>query len=487
MSKLSFIFNETDFKPWLDIDASFIMPFSPSQVDTSVKVGHSNGQMFIDSTDDLTTIDIPFIISGGDVKAKFDQVRQALHVFTPKQLIISDKPDRYWLAKPKGGPTVKRDDEVYITGTISFECTFPYAQSFTQTEYTFKSGQQIQINNEGTEPTTANFDIVNASDNGFIGIAGTNGTIQLGNTNESDSAPTYSTNVALDNTFNNASELSGWTLNSTTFKPAYPNNKVIAGSFAVKRGEAGDYCIGVSNYANGSVNGMWYGPSVYHSVTSAKDFEITTYIKNVDYNHNSLGVSEFNVYSSDGSIICGYRFRQISRGGQMELYFYVGNTVFQQWTGSTDAFLKNFLGNVVIKKEGNAFTFSVINNKNGVHGIYHFNSSTYGAKSISGVGYWVAKSQAYEGFISELYWVYVKTTSQGFTDVKNIFGAGDQVHIEETDRTVTTYLNGMPRIDLQDIGTRPIIVPPGLSYVEVLVSDFSSPASITMSFNRRYI
>lgn len=486
MSKLSFTFNGFNFEDYIDIDSSFSMPVGPNKTDKTVKAGVQNGTRFVSTTDDLTEIEMPIIISGVNFKHDFNILKEKLRTDKPEKLIISDYPDRYWLARPKIASAPKRDSEIYLSMTITWQCYFPYSQSLDPISVQSDTTGLIKIKNNAPLSAPVDFSITNHGDNGYFGISGTESVIQIGNPQEIDGTNTVEQRLALFNTFNDDSELSSWEMN--TYQPAYAYGNTLGGTFATHSGLHGDHSVYVSDFKSGDIKTMWYGASMYKGFsTIGTNFDLSTLIQTVRNGNQSLGVSEFNVYDIDGKVLCGYRFRQINSGGEMQLFFYVRDKIVKEWTTNASAFLKNFWGNINITKEGSDFTFRVINLDNDIKGTYHYYDNSLADIAGVGAGFWAAKYQGFDAFKCELFMVSVKVSETGFDNLKNVFSEGDDIKINSTDAAVVTLLNGNPRIDLQDFGTSPIFVPPGESSIQVSKSSFAGVPEVTATYRERWL
>lgn len=478
---LSVVFNDVELSQWITVTTGFTRGSRGPKEILTANSGNSNGSFLQGSRFVEKTISMPFILLQPTLQER-RKLAAALNVDEPKRLIFGDEPDKYYMAMPSDSidfeEFAKHDD-----GTIEWLCLDPFAYAIDQKSID-AVGDTISINNAGTMPTPVSFEITNHGDNGFVGLAGADGIIQVGNPQEQDGENKTEQSVVLSHSFNSDAELAGWEMN--THKPAYTYGNTLGGTFATHSGLHGDKSVYVSDFKNGTVKTMWYGASMYKGFTPSANFDLTTLIQTVK-NGNSLGVSEVNIYDSAGVPLCGYRFRQISVGGQMQLFFYVRDKIVMEWTGNTNGFLKNFWGNINITKEGPNFTFRVINLDNKVKGTYHYYDNSLATTTGVGAGFWVARSQGTQAFKCELLMIHVNVSLTGFNNLKNVFAEGDDIKINITDTTVKTSLNDMPRIDLQDIGTQPIMAPVGKSEIKIVSSSFSSAPDVTARFRERWI
>lgn len=482
---VTFSFGGVDFGDILGISAKFLRPSMPNFVVIAGKSGNANDRFFMDQYDDMTDLVVPFVIYKQDYEDHYREIGKRLHNTGVQKLIFSDRPDRYYLAIPKEVPSASSNRKTFISGSITFSLLFPYAQSIVEKTATGTNGT-IDISNLGDLPTPVSFDVINHGENGFLGFANDSASIQIGNAQEQDSAQFNINERAIFNSFNDNSEISGWTLN--TKKPKYPNGSTLTGTFATKIAQKGDHAAYANSFAEGNVKSMWYGPSIYKKVTASRNFDMSTLVRAAKNGRTGLGVSEIFLYDSNDTPLCGFRFRQISNGGNIQLYFYVRDTIVFSWEANTDWLLKDFLGNIRIVKNGGQFTFSLNSIvKKGNHGSYSYYDASLTDIKVAGVGVWHAKQKTFSTFIFELYMITMTVTDSGFNDVKNVFNEGDQVRVEQTDYTVVPYLNDTPRIDLNDFGSEPMMLKQGDSTISVLTSTFSGTPEVKARFRERWL
>lgn len=113
-----------------------------------------NGEMFIGARWGVSTVSFSIGIHGTALQRRnaFSQLGAWLTVDEPKQLILPDTPDRYYLAVPDGSLDLERG----IGGEISqltFKLVDPIAYSTTETTITVPSGGSITFNVGGTAAT----------------------------------------------------------------------------------------------------------------------------------------------------------------------------------------------------------------------------------------------------------------------------------------------------------------------------------------------
>lgn len=489
-NRLTATFNGVNLSDYLVITQDFSRNLLPDKEIKTVSSGNSNGVQLQSTRFKEMTISMPFAMLN-TTTAKKRQLASILNVDEPKRLVFSDEPDKFYMAMP--------DESIefselfrYDEGTISWLCLEPYAFAIDEKSFN-SSGNTITIQNDGTYPTPVNFDIENQSDNGFVGIVNSDAIIQIGNPDEVDGFDYTNQDSLIFNSFATKTELDSWSFN--TVQPNYSYNKVLAGSFGVKQGTNKDWMTYPIDFGDAGVKNMWYGPSMYKPFaknsageSSVSNFQLTSLIQSIARKNNSMGVQELTVIDEDGAPLCGFYFRKITQASMnVSLYMFVGNTIVQKWEGASVKWVKNFLGNISVVKEGSNFTFTLNNLTTKARGTYHYFDKVLGAKKAKGVVYWNGIQSKIAAIDMQLFFVRVNSATQGWSNSKNLFMAGDQIRIDCTDQTVWPYLNNDLILDVMDKGSRPILAPPGESVVNVAQSTFAQQIKVKATIRERWI
>lgn len=113
-----------------------------------------NGEVFIGSRWGASTVAFSIGVYGTALERRnaFSQLGAWLDVDEPKQLILPDTPDRYYLAIPDGSLDLERGIGGEIS-QLSFTLVDPIAYSTTETTITVPSVGSITFNVGGTAPT----------------------------------------------------------------------------------------------------------------------------------------------------------------------------------------------------------------------------------------------------------------------------------------------------------------------------------------------
>ncbi|WP_416411294.1 distal tail protein Dit [Lactococcus lactis] len=154
------------------------------------------GQSFVKNTLSAKKITITIRKSGipSDWIALRKELAKVLDVNEPAPLIFGDEPNKVWYAVADGTQALSEDiSNLVATGTLTFIVPEGHAYStYTNVLNSDNSGGvdgsitpnddgsvDITINNQGTLPTWIDLKLTNNHDNGYFGIAGVNGSLEL--------------------------------------------------------------------------------------------------------------------------------------------------------------------------------------------------------------------------------------------------------------------------------------------------------------------
>lgn len=161
------------------------------------------GQEFLFNTVNTKTITVTYVLHGNlsDWTLKRNQIASILNVTEPAPLIFGDEPNKVWYAVADGNQTLTEDLTTRTaTGVLIFLVPSGISEStYTQTLNSENSGEgngtitknsdgsySALINNQGSLETFPSIKIKFPSDDGYVGIVGQNGLMEIGNKEEAD-------------------------------------------------------------------------------------------------------------------------------------------------------------------------------------------------------------------------------------------------------------------------------------------------------------
>ena len=171
-----------------------------------------SGADFVRSRRDKSTIEVEF--------RTFDNIVTARRILAkltsspiPTELIFSDEPNLFYQAIRQGEITLTESkSKLFATGTITFLIPAGEAESvdtkvlnesnsgseFGTITHNADGSTKIQINNQGTLPTWVKINLTSKHDNGYFGIVGVNGAMELGKREEADGEDVQNSEVLYD-------------------------------------------------------------------------------------------------------------------------------------------------------------------------------------------------------------------------------------------------------------------------------------------------
>lgn len=491
MSELTFKFNGYNSSGKVRISSNFIRGLGPTRTINSKKIGQSLGTKFINITDDSTKLVVPFIIqAGSDTFTYYEELREALHVNEPVQLIFSDKPDRYWLAMPDNLPDPSHDKPATITGELTFTCYFPYAQAIEQSGFNMQPDGNIEIYNAGNVPTPVDFTAVHSGDNGFVGFAGEDAVIQEGSPNELDGENTQPNSLMWIKTFDTRETTADFELNKFPSNYQHISDR-LSGNWNYAPGRAGDYRA-YPTYAEGTNTQIWYGPSMFKAFTGTpKNWKIDIMMEVLAKKAQTLGAVEWGVVDAQGNLIAGFRIRKLDyKDTGLELHVLVGsdknNNIRAKWEGKTTWIIRDYFGHMSIEKDGDYLRMRFANETTkspwGLSYYYPNQPQAYG------FNYWAGSCSPSTRLDVSLFFVRCWDNTVRWRDSKNVFSDMDVLQVKTVNTAVVPYVNGSVSLGLQAPGSEPIMVPPGWSTVRAIWSSWTkTPPQVTATIRERWI
>lgn len=158
-----------------------------------------------------------------------------------------------------------------------------------------------------------------------------------------------------------------------------------------------------------------------------------------------------------------------------------------------DKKFNDFTGEVKIRKEGGKFTFYIRKGEqfgptktNNVSAQFVYTENAEASTLVKGMNVFFARSgnasePPVNNFVHEVQ--LTKLNVDKYIDTPNVFASGDICDIISTEYLVQTFVNSVMNLEIQDVGSQPIMLPVGLSQVYLDYSDFADP---TIKIQARY-
>ena len=500
MSEVTMRFNKTDLQEFIQIhDIQRDIGNNRSiSIDHAPRIGVNIQQQTIDAK----YIKVDFSIWSKDRNTLKHKLAGIFNVDSPKELIFSDEPDKYYLAMVIDDISMQEASGRRSNGSIKFIVpdgvahSSAYKRFDSDTNATSKAGKMVfDLINNGTESAFPIIKVKHNAENGYIGLVNQNGTLEIGNREEADTEPSQKSEILLD--FRGEKIING--LASAAKNQAITNDRT-------------EYIVGTAEMIN-----LWERPHVrlkdlrgetkLHNYATSLTWTIpndsTGSIGSLnDYfwwrqvfwseANNQYGFIKVTVSDETGQFLYGVETFKRSLGSECEFNFLAGDgqggyRILKRWnfdgttTGDINPFsvakgwsdLKRNDGKVQVFYQGSYSTFIIPEIEGKKSAKIHITIGAYRDNPIVSHMY-----------LDELYYRkdFVPTTN----DIPNRFPIGSNVLINSEDDTV--YIDDISKANEIVDGSQWLSIPPGNSKLELYFSSFiKKHPTVTIEFEERWL
>lgn len=391
------------------------------------------------------------------------------------QLIFNDETDKYFLATSAsvGDPEPGRNN---VLGEITFYCSDPRKYAVTAKSFAASVNSdgilQANIANAGTLPVPIDYEITCNDEDGFIGIVGPSGAIQLGYPDEVD-GQTYTANqqlLSIDNIFS-ASDDSGTNYMRTDF---------------INGGTMGKYDMTPSTSflwltSKPGTSGKWNGAMRTINLASAST-NFYCYFRSwfQAANVNQLGLQTIAFLTANNEVICGYAIFKTKQGSwDSTLQFWANGKVIKSISESAGASNNSFRydtggGSMDIRKTGSKLTF----HWRGTYPSFvvpEVEDMACAKIQIGMYGWSNTNTLLTRNYLKDFN--FYKVNVDAWDDVPNRYAEGDVIEISGEDATVK--VNGLLRTSDEVIGSTYFKAPPGTTPVLITASEWAESGALS--------
>ncbi|MDA5386950.1 distal tail protein Dit [Loigolactobacillus backii] len=350
----------------------------------------------------------------------------------------------------------------------------------------------LSVVNNGNFPAPVRFELTNNGQNGFLGIQSDQDAIQIGYVEQQDGTTTAKSERLFTSKHDNTVPMSDWTMNKGVIngKNATP---VQTGKLGPRATLPGRWALRVSDFGSGT---GWHGPSATHDITfdtngaiGAANFSAHFYVRSHHGSLKNSGLQQCVVAGGNGEHIASVQLWKNSNDHQ-SIKVMVGN----QWAyiDENNPRWDQFFGTIDIRRFGNVYTIILDGyESNQVKQTITYTDATSATIKAQKLTWWSAIYGTWDWHYAcdmSLFDVtFDKHNVETFEDVPNTFAGGDQVIVDSQDRKVTTKINGIQRLDLQDVGSQPLMAYPGNNNFYFTYSSFASRPTVTAYLREKYL
>ena len=436
-----------------------------------------------------------------DIVNKKERLAEILNVIEPKVLTTSSEPDVIYYAFPLGN--IDSDEtSLFGDGTITWE--IPDGVSYSVPTYTFTNEDingifqnYIMVDNPGPEPMELEMEARFTSDNGFLGIESSDGTVRalFGDMAEVDKTP-YELSELLfdDHLYTDRS----WALNSGVVPPVTPNPSQ-QGTVAYRTEAAGEGYAYPSSY--GTPTNDWSGPSLTKTVPvdSSGSYPVHwTSNFRIDFNPDKDGVDEhlqvghqsITYVDQNDDIIVSLVFEDnYANARRSDFAIYVRDKRVYDSRNTSYYYITARPGDanhISVEKWEN--TIAVMLKGEGGQTVklqFPLNEKNVQLRKIT---WYAARYKAIPVMTNNLIRAINLSAHkvQKWQDIPNKFKSGDILEYGQIGRNVSCTVNGLNELRLRDVGSTLISVPPGSTILYLAYSNFADTPEVILQGRAKY-
>ena len=491
MGLLKAIFNEKELPIMI---TKVNRNITPSFTNETVSIGSAKGEIFQYNVYKSKQIEISYQIYNrrAEYLVNFRRGLSAL-IYTdePKKLIFSDEPNIYYNAILDGEQTLE-EEEYKSSGILRFLIPDGVAHSVAEKTAENYGSNQITLENNGTESVPINIKTTMKSDNGYIAFTLGDRFYQIGKPEEADGKH-YEESVKLFD--DHLYEDKGWLVNQG-ITPPVTSERLQNGVVKYVKESTNEGYATTKDYGSGN---SWHGASLTKIVPKdvnnkypvnwkvAYRFEFNTdgaVFKGVQVGHTSVTMIDEN-----DDIICSIIFEDTSPVNE---YYYMAVFIGNKnvWhTDSTFPMAKkgvtargDYGPAVTAEKIGNQVTIRF--NNFGICKTFYVDNPEVELRKITWYGAAYKDHFHTENNVLRALHV-IKHNVDRYEDIPNYFSNGDIVEIDGASGSV--YINDAYDTDVADIGSQPLLLPPGQHTLGIITSSFASVPDVEVTYQERWI
>ena len=491
MGLLKAIFNEKELPIMI---TKVNRNITPSFTNETVSIGSAKGEIFQYNVYKSKQIEISYQIYNrrAEYLVNFRRGLSAL-IYTdePKKLIFSDEPNIYYNAILDGEQTLE-EEEYKSSGILRFLIPDGVAHSVAEKTAENYGSNQITLENNGTESVPINIKTTMKSDNGYIAFTLGDRFYQIGKREEADGKH-YEESVKLFD--DHLYEDKGWLVNQG-ITPPVTSERLQNGVVKYVKESTNEGYATTKDYGSGN---SWHGASLTKIVPKdvnnkypvnwkvAYRFDFNTdgaVFKGVQVGHTSVTMIDEN-----DDIICSIIFEDTSPVNE---YYYMAVFIGNKnvWhTDSTFPMAKkgvtargDYGPAVTAEKIGNQVTIRF--NNFGICKTFYVDNPEVELRKITWYGAAYKDHFHTENNVLRALHV-IKHNVDRYEDIPNYFSNGDIVEIDGASGSV--YINDAYDTDVADIGSQPLLLPPGQHTLGIITSSFASVPDVEVTYQERGI
>lgn len=441
-------------------------------------------------------LSLKFQMESDDFVQSRDELALALYGKKENKLTISIFENRYWLMSVEDSTSFVRSMDSRDTIDVEIEFKLSKNRSFSTVIETFsvklnsENVLEFEINNSGTVPVPVDYRIKLKKESGFIGLVSEYGAMQFGLVNEADGTMVES-DKSKQLTNNTNGNFDNWT-NGTTFYQDQNKKSVTTMSANTT------YGLGIlpASFSN-TTNSNFFGAIKEIPLSeSARNWYLWAQAWFETGRIGQTGMWTLAIVDDQNKPIAAYILRKgDTTGNKAQCYFWLNGKIVKTFDFTASYWekdnpygseSKNARRNPFdIRKEGNRVRFFWRGS------YYYYTDSAIENVKASKVQFFVGQFKGRNTSMQKVTHMYInnlaftKLNVETWRDDPNRFPNNSEIFISGSDTLL--YLNEMPRPDDEIRGSTWFKVPPGLTTVQLLLSDFAEVETATAELRREYL
>ena len=459
---------------------------------SNIQIGNQDGRRYKQKRDESRTIQVNYQMlsnSPEDFREKFNKLCSLISV-EQAELVFRDEQDKYFIGTKESVGDVD-PGRLNVVGSFSFTCTDPYKYKTTEKTATNNgTATEITLKNDGTKAVPINVTALMKSENGYLGLTLDDRFYQIGHPEEVDGVSYEASDRLFDD---HLYKDCGWALNQGITPPVTPE-RLQSGTVAYVKESGTEGYVKVSNYKTGD---SWHGAALTKTVPADVNGE---YPENwrcdwrFDFNtvgagsdagkqvgHNSVTFSD-----ADDNIIVAVVFEDNNASlERSDMAIYIGQKRVWDTKNTTKFYVTGREGDgacIRVEKIGENITvkFSYA----GISKTFKAEDSSAKLRKITWYGAGYKTNPTIRNKLLRAINV-VKHNVQKYDDIPNYFQPDDEICLDGNSNKL--YINGILDWDTVDIGSRPLLLPPGEHTLGIVTSTFSQIPEVTVTYRERWL
>lgn len=378
------------------------------------------------------------------------------------------------------------------SGAIEILCTDPYRYSKVLKTATNNGGSTITLTNDGTEDALINVKATMKSDNGYVSFVLNDRFYQIGDPEEVDKEQKERSEELFDDHFTSSN---GWTVNNGVTPPV-TNERLQNGTITYVTEDAGtnEGYVKVSDYKTGN---SWHGASLTKAVPQDSQgqypvnwgakwrFDFNTdgtpeAQKGSEIGHNSITFADTN-----DNIICAVVVEDNNAVAERsDLAIYIDGERVWDTRNTTKFYVTGR------PDQGKTVSVTKVGDKITVTYPYADIKKTFTTTNTNAelrkVTWYCAAYKTYSAMHNNLIRAFTLTKHnvEYYQDIPNFLSSGDVVSLDSENNEL--YINDGKDWDRVDIGSQPLLLPPGMYTLGVAVSEWASMPDVEVTYQERW-